>query len=177
MEAKGKVSSAVQNEADVVFLALYPNDSFIGMPLFRVEIQCRNELYRNALKHWYEAGTPVANGRVRYPDIHCATQNQNDIVERVLARVEHGQAHEDHLDWIAHPREICLSKELGHRRGRAHCWLWHKNRVPAFLARAEAANAVLSIINANILLSSKQGAEGVPSAKSSTVASFLHGCF
>lgn len=53
----------------------------IGVPLVRVEIQRRNELYRNVLEHWGEAGTPVADSRVRYPDIHYGTQNQSDIAE------------------------------------------------------------------------------------------------
>lgn len=44
MEAKDKSSLAVQNEPEVVFLALYFNDSFIGVPLVRVEIEGRNEL-------------------------------------------------------------------------------------------------------------------------------------
>lgn len=76
----------------------------------------QNELYRNILEHWGEAGTPVANGRVRHLDVHYGTQNQSDIAERVLAQVEHGQGYEDHMDRIAHPLEICLSKELRHGR-------------------------------------------------------------
>ena len=44
MEAENKAGFAVQNEPEVVFLALYFNDSFIGVPLVRVEIECRNEL-------------------------------------------------------------------------------------------------------------------------------------
>ena len=116
MKAKHKARLAVQNEPEVVFLALYLHNSFIGVPLVRIEIQRRNELYRNVLEHWGKAGTPVANGRVRYLDIHYGTQNQSDIAERVLAQVEHGQGHEDHMDRIAHPLKICLSKELGHGR-------------------------------------------------------------
>lgn len=116
MEAEHKAGFAVQNEPKVVFLALYLNDSFIGVPLVRVEIQRRNELYRNILEHWGKAGTPVANGCVRYPDVHYGTQNQSDIAERVLTQVEHGQGHEDHMNRIAHPLKICLSKEFGHGR-------------------------------------------------------------
>ena len=116
MEAEDKACFAVQNEPEVVFLALYLHNSFIGVPLIRVEIQRRNKLYGHILKHWGKAGTPVANGRVRYLDIHYGTQNQSDIAERVLAQVEHGQGHEDHMDRIAHPLKICLSKELGHGR-------------------------------------------------------------
>lgn len=44
MEAEDKTGFAVQNEPDVVFLALNLNDSFIGVPLVRVEIERRNEL-------------------------------------------------------------------------------------------------------------------------------------
>ena len=114
MEAEDKACLAVENEPEVVFLALYLDHGFISMPLVRVEIECRNELYRNVLKQWGEMGTPVADGGMGYPDIHHGTQNQSDIAERVLAQVEHGQSHEDHMDRIAHPLEIRLSKKLGH---------------------------------------------------------------
>ena len=114
MEAEDKAGFAVQNEPEVVFLALYLDHSFIGVPLVRVEIECGNELYGDVLEHGSEAGTPVADGRVRYLDIHHGTQNQSDIAERVLAQVEHGQGHENHMDGIAHPLEVRLSKELGH---------------------------------------------------------------
>ena len=116
VEAEHKAGFAVQNKPEVVFLALYLHHGFVSMPLVRVEIQRGNELYRNILEHWGEAGTPVANGRVRHLDVHYGTQNQSDIAERVLAQVEHGQGHEDHMDRIAHPLEICLSKELRHGR-------------------------------------------------------------
>ena len=114
MEAEDKAGLAVQDEPEVVFHALYLHHGFISVPLVRVEIERRNELYGNVLEHWGEAGTPVANGRVRYLYIHHGTQNQSDIAERVLAQVEHGQGHKDHMDRIAHPLEICLSKEPGH---------------------------------------------------------------
>ena len=51
----------------------------------------REWLYGDVLEHGSEAGTPVADGRVRYLDIHHGTQNQSDIAERVLAQVEHAQ--------------------------------------------------------------------------------------
>ena len=44
MEAENKAGFAVQNEPEVVFLTLYLNNSFIGVPLVRVEIERRNEL-------------------------------------------------------------------------------------------------------------------------------------
>ena len=47
MEAEDKARLAVQNEPEVVFLTLYLNDSIIGVPLVRVEIQRRDELYGN----------------------------------------------------------------------------------------------------------------------------------
>ena len=146
METEDKAGLTVQNEPEVVFLALYLHNSFIGVPLVRVEIQRRNELYRNVLEHWGEAGTPVADSRVRYPDIHYGTQNQSDIAERVLAQVEHGQGHKNHMNRITHPLEIRLSKEFGHRRSRDRCRLWHKNRVAAFLACAGVVDVVLSIV-------------------------------
>lgn len=117
MEAENKACLTVQNEPEVVFLALYLHHGFIGVPLVRVEIQRRNELYGNVLEHWGEAGTPVADGRVRYLDIHYSTQNQSDVAQRVFAQVEHGQGHENDMDRIAHPLEIRLSKEFGHGRG------------------------------------------------------------
>ena len=90
MEAEDKACLAVQNEPEVVFLALYLNDSFIGVPLVRVEIERRNELYGDVLEHGSEAGTPVTDGRMGYPDIHHGTQNQSDVAERVFAQIEHG---------------------------------------------------------------------------------------
>lgn len=44
METKNKASLTVQNKPKVVFLALYLNNSFIGVPLVRVEIERRNQL-------------------------------------------------------------------------------------------------------------------------------------
>ena len=90
MESENKAGFAVENEPEVVFFALYFDYGFIGMPLVRVEIECRNELYGNVLKHRGETGTPVADGRVGYLDIHHGTQNQSDIAEGVFAQVEHG---------------------------------------------------------------------------------------
>ena len=90
MEAEDKASLAVQNEPEVVFFALYLHDSFIGMPLVRVEIERRNELYSHVLEHRGEVSTPVTDGRMGYPDIHHGTQNQSDVAERVFAQIEHG---------------------------------------------------------------------------------------
>jgi len=70
MEAEDKASLAVQNEPEVVFLALYFNHGFIGVPLVRVEIQRWNELNSDVLKHRGEASTPVADGGVGNLDIH-----------------------------------------------------------------------------------------------------------
>ena len=127
MEAKDKARLAVQNEPKVVFLALYLNDSFIGVPLVRVEIECRNELYGHVLEHRGEVGTPVTNGSVGYLDIHHHTQNQCDIAERVLAQVEHAQGHENHMDRVAHPFEVRLTEQFGHRRHRDSSRLWNEH--------------------------------------------------
>lgn len=116
MEAKDKASLAVQNESKVVFLALYLNDSFIGVPLVRVEIECRNELYGHVLEHRGEVGTPVTDGRVGHLNVHHRTQNQCDIAERVLAQVEHAQGHENRMDRIAHPFEVRFTEQFGHGR-------------------------------------------------------------
>lgn len=44
VEAEDKTGFAVQNEPEVVFLALYLNDGFVGVPLVRVEIERGDEL-------------------------------------------------------------------------------------------------------------------------------------
>ena len=54
--AKG---GTVQNEAQVVFLALDFHHSFIGMPLVGVGIQHRKELYNDVLEHGAEAVTQL----------------------------------------------------------------------------------------------------------------------
>ena len=50
------------------------------MPLVRVEIERRNELYSDVLEDGGELGTPVANGCVGDLEIHHSPQNQGDIV-------------------------------------------------------------------------------------------------
>ena len=90
METEDKAGLTVQNEPEVVFLAQYLHNSFIGVPLVRVEIERRNELYSHVLEHRGEVSTPVADGRMGYPDIHHGTQNQSDVAKRVLAQIEHG---------------------------------------------------------------------------------------
>ena len=44
MKAEDKTGFTVQNEPEVVFHPLDLHDSFIGVPLVRVEIERRNEL-------------------------------------------------------------------------------------------------------------------------------------
>ena len=73
MEAEDKAGFTVQNKPEVVLLPLDLHHSFIGVPLVRVEIKRWDELYGNVLEHRGEAGTPVADGRVRYLDIHHGT--------------------------------------------------------------------------------------------------------
>ena len=90
METEDKAGLTVQNEPEVVFLAQYLHNSFIGVPLVRVEIERRNELYGDVLEHGSEVSTPVTDGRMGYPDIHHGTQNQSDVAERVFAQIEHG---------------------------------------------------------------------------------------
>ena len=90
METEDKAGLTVQNEPEVVFLAQYLHHSFIGVPLVRVEIERRNELYSHVLEHRGEVSTPVADGRMGYPDIHHGTQNQSDVAKRVFAQIEHG---------------------------------------------------------------------------------------
>ena len=81
MEAEDKACLAVENEPEVVFHALYLNDGFIGVPLVRVEIERRNELYSDVLVHRGETGTPVADGCVEDLEIHHSPQNQVDIAK------------------------------------------------------------------------------------------------
>lgn len=90
MEAKDKACLAVQNEPEVVLLPLDFHHSFIGVPLVRVEIERRNELYSHVLEHRGEVSTPVTDSRVGYPDIHHRAQNQSDVAKRVFAQIEHG---------------------------------------------------------------------------------------
>ena len=75
VETKDKAGFAVENEPEVIFFAPYFDHGFVGVPLVRVEIECRNELQGDVLKQGSEIGTPVADGRVRYLDIHYSTQN------------------------------------------------------------------------------------------------------
>lgn len=146
MEAKDKARLAVQNKPEVVFLALNLNDSFIGVPVVRVEIERRNELYGHVLEHGGEVGTPVADGSVGHLDIHHSTQNQSDIAERVLAQVEHAQGHEDHMNRIAHPLEIRLAKEFGHGRRRNSSRLWYEHGMVALLVAAAVVAVMLHIV-------------------------------
>lgn len=146
METEDKAGFTVQNKPEVVFLALNFNHSFIGVPLVRVEIKCGNELYSDVLEQWSKPGTPIADGRVRYLNIHHSTQNQGDIAERVLAQVEHGKSHEDHMDRIAHPLEIRLSKEFGHRWSGDGRRLWYKQRVVALLVTAAIVTVMLPVV-------------------------------
>ena len=81
VEAEYESGFAVQNEPEVVFLALDLYHGLIGVPLVRVKIQHGNELKGDVLKHGGKAGTPIANGRVRHLDIHHGTQDQSDIAE------------------------------------------------------------------------------------------------
>ena len=81
MEAEDKACLAVENEPEVVFLTLYLNDGFIGVPLVRVEIERGNELQSDVLEQGCELGTPVADGSVRDQDIHHSPQNQSDIAK------------------------------------------------------------------------------------------------
>ena len=90
METEDKAGLTVQNEPEVVFLAQYLHHSFIGVPLVRVEIERRNELYSHVLEHRGEVSTPVADGRMGYPDIHHSAQNQSGVAKRVFAQIEHG---------------------------------------------------------------------------------------
>lgn len=106
MKAEDKACFTVQNKPEVIFPALYLNDSFIGVPLVRVEIECRNELQSNVLEHGSESCTPVADGCVGHLDIHHCPQDQSNISERILAQIEHAQCHKNHMDRIAHPLEI-----------------------------------------------------------------------
>ncbi len=117
MEAEDKAGFAVQNEPEVVFLALYFHHGFVGVPLVRVEVERRDELYRNVMEHGGKVGTPVTDGGVGDPDIHHGAQNQSDITEGIFAQVEHGQGHEDDMDRVTHPLEIRLTEQPGHGWG------------------------------------------------------------
>ena len=146
MEAEDKAGFTVQNKPEVVLLPLDLHHSFIGVPLVGVEIECGKELYGDVLEHGSEAGTPVAYGRMRYLDIHHGTQNQSDIAERILAQIEHGQGHEDHMDGIAHPLEIRLAEKFGHGRHGNGRRLWYEHRMAAFFVTAGIVGIVFSVV-------------------------------
>ena len=82
METEDKAGLTVQNEPEVVLLAQYLHHSFIGVPLVRVEIERRNELYSHVLEHRGEVSTPVTDGRMGYPDIHHSAQLRNEFLPR-----------------------------------------------------------------------------------------------
>ena len=146
MKTEDKAGLTVQNEPEVVFLPLDLHHGFIGVPLVRVEIERRNELYGDVLEHGGEAGTPVTDDRMGYPDIHHGTQNQSDIAEGVLAQVEHTQGHEDYMDGIAHPLEIRLTEQFGHGWGRNGRRLWYEHGMAAFFVAAGIVGVMLSVV-------------------------------
>lgn len=146
VEAEDEPGFAVQNEPEVVFLSLDFDHGLISVPLVRIEIERRDELQGDVLEHGGEAGTPVADGRVGYLDIHHGAQDQGDIAERVLAQVEHGQGRENHMDRIAHPLEIRLPKEPGHGRRCDCCRLGHEHGVVTLLVAAAVMAVVFPIM-------------------------------
>lgn len=81
MKAENKAGFAVQNKPEVVFLTPYLNNSFIGVPLVRVEIERRNELQSDVLEQGCELGTPIADSGMGDLNIHHRVQNQSDIAE------------------------------------------------------------------------------------------------
>ena len=81
MEIEDEPGFAAQDKPKVVFLAIALDHGFVGVPLVRVEVQHGNELYRDILEHRSEAGTQVADGRIRHLDTHHSTQNRGNIAE------------------------------------------------------------------------------------------------
>lgn len=146
VEAEEEPGFAVQDEPEVVFLALDFDHSLISVPLVRVEVQHGDELQGDVVEQGSEAGTPVADGCVGNLDIHRSTQDQGDIAEGVLAKVEHGQGREDHMSRVAHPFEIRLSKEGGHGRGGDCRGLGHEHGVIASLVAAAVMAVMFPIV-------------------------------
>lgn len=81
VEAQDKACLAVQDEPEVMFLATNFDDSFIGVPLIRVEIQGWNELQGDILEYGRELGASIADGGVGDLDIHHSTQDKGYIAE------------------------------------------------------------------------------------------------
>ena len=75
MKPEYEAGFSVHNQPEVVLHALDFDHRFVSMPLIGIEIQRRNELYRNILKQRRKAGTPIADGGVGNPDIHGGLQD------------------------------------------------------------------------------------------------------
>ena len=98
------------------------------------------------MEHWGEAGTPVADGGVGHLDIHHSPQDQGNVAEGVLTKIEHAQGHENHMYRVPHSLEICLSKKFGHGWRGDGSGLWHKHRMAAFLAAAGVVGVMLVVM-------------------------------
>jgi len=146
MKTEDETGLAVQDKPEVVFLTLDLDHGFIGVPLVGVEIERRDELESDVLEQRGKAGAPVADGCVGNVDVHGCPQDQGNVAERVFTQVEHAQGHEDHMNRITHPLEICFSKELGHGWSRDSSRLWHKQRMVAFLVAAAVIAVMLHIV-------------------------------
>lgn len=112
MEPKHKAGFSVHNQPKVMLDALDFDYCFVGVPFIGIEIQRRNESNGNVLKQRRKTGTPIADGRMRYLNIHHGTQNQSDIAEGVFAQVKHTQRHENHMDGVSHTFEVGFAKQL-----------------------------------------------------------------
>lgn len=75
METKDKAGFGIHNQPEIMLNALNFDHCFVCMPFVGIEIERWNELQGDVLKQGSEIGTPVADGRVRYLDIHYSTQN------------------------------------------------------------------------------------------------------
>lgn len=79
-------------------------------------------------------------------DIHHGTQNESDIAERVFAQIEHTQSHENHMDRVTHPLEICLAEQIGHGWSGNSGRLWNNQRVITLLVTAGIAGVMLLVV-------------------------------
>ncbi len=50
------------------------------------------------------------------------------------------------MDKIAHPLEVCFSKQLGHRRRLDSGWLWYEQGMIAFLVTTAVIAVMLPVI-------------------------------
>lgn len=81
MELQDKAGFGIDDEPEVMLSAGNHNDSLVGVPLIRIEIQRWNQLQGDVLKERCKACTLVGNGGVRDRDIVQQTHHERNSAE------------------------------------------------------------------------------------------------